>query len=183
MVHEEYSVDTIRRATTSHPDDVLQKVLVANRGEIAIRVFRSAHELSMKTVALFSHEDRLSMHRYKVPARGVCVSLSPQSYGRTYWAGSRVGKIRVIRRVWLGAHEMTESDCGLESWLTTPLQTCRGMWWSNQRARSRGKEQPSPHCHIMSKPGDTECGVRVGCLCESLCVTALSPHHMIVMYI
>lgn len=67
MVHEqEYSVDTIRRSTNGNPDDVLKKVMVANRGEIAIRVFRSAHELSMKTVALFSYEDRLSMHRYKV---------------------------------------------------------------------------------------------------------------------
>ncbi|KAG0365147.1 pyruvate carboxylase [Gamsiella multidivaricata] len=66
MVHpEEHTVDTIRRSTTAHPDDVLKKILVANRGEIAIRVFRSAHELAMKTVALFSYEDRLSMHRYK----------------------------------------------------------------------------------------------------------------------
>ncbi|KAF9108559.1 pyruvate carboxylase [Mortierella sp. AM989] len=65
VLDQEYSVDTIRRSTVGHPDDVLKKVLVANRGEIAIRVFRSAHELSMKTVALFSYEDRLSMHRYK----------------------------------------------------------------------------------------------------------------------
>ncbi|KAG0247829.1 pyruvate carboxylase, partial [Mortierella polycephala] len=66
MAHEqEYSVDTIRRSTNGHPDDVLKKIMVANRGEIAIRVFRSAHELSMKTVALFSFEDRLSMHRHK----------------------------------------------------------------------------------------------------------------------
>ncbi|SCU81366.1 LAFA_0C04368g1_1 [Lachancea sp. 'fantastica'] len=41
------------------------KLLVANRGEIPIRIFRSAHELSMKTVAIYSHEDRLSMHRLK----------------------------------------------------------------------------------------------------------------------
>lgn len=34
--------------------------------EIAIRVFRTAHELAMKTVAIYSHEDRLSAHRYKV---------------------------------------------------------------------------------------------------------------------
>ncbi|KAF9093400.1 pyruvate carboxylase, partial [Mortierella sp. GBA35] len=70
MVHHdhhdhEHSVDTIRRFTPGRPEDVLKKVLVANRGEIAIRVFRSAHELAMKTVALFSYEDRLSMHRYK----------------------------------------------------------------------------------------------------------------------
>lgn len=41
------------------------KLLVANRGEIPIRIFRTAHELSMKTVAIYSNEDRLSMHRLK----------------------------------------------------------------------------------------------------------------------
>ncbi|KAG0683263.1 pyruvate carboxylase [Pichia californica] len=41
------------------------KILVANRGEIPIRIFRSAHELSMHTVAIYSYEDRLSMHRLK----------------------------------------------------------------------------------------------------------------------
>ena len=41
------------------------KLLVANRGEIPIRIFRSAHELSMRTVAIYSHEDRLSMHKLK----------------------------------------------------------------------------------------------------------------------
>ncbi|MCO0615583.1 ATP-grasp domain-containing protein, partial [Lutimaribacter sp. EGI FJ00015] len=39
--------------------------MVANRGEIPIRIFRSAHELSMRTIAIYSHEDRLSMHRLK----------------------------------------------------------------------------------------------------------------------
>ncbi|GMM37781.1 pyruvate carboxylase 2 [Saccharomycopsis crataegensis] len=43
----------------------LKKILVANRGEIPIRIFRTAHELSMQTVAIYSHEDRLSMHRLK----------------------------------------------------------------------------------------------------------------------
>src|SRR5438309_4152814 len=43
----------------------IQKLLVANRGEIAIRVFRSAHELDIRTVAIYSHEDRFGMHRLK----------------------------------------------------------------------------------------------------------------------
>jgi pyruvate carboxylase len=42
-----------------------RKLLVANRGEIAIRVFRSAHELDIRTVAVYSHEDRFAMHRLK----------------------------------------------------------------------------------------------------------------------
>lgn len=43
----------------------MNKILVANRGEIPIRIFRTAHELSMQTVAIYSHEDRLSAHRLK----------------------------------------------------------------------------------------------------------------------
>src|SRR5215207_9226179 len=40
-------------------------LLVANRGEIAIRVFRSAHELGIRTVAIYSNEDRFAPHRSK----------------------------------------------------------------------------------------------------------------------
>ena len=42
-----------------------KRLLVANRGEIAVRIIRSVHELSMSTVSIFSHEDRFSSHRYK----------------------------------------------------------------------------------------------------------------------
>ncbi len=44
---------------------VFGKLMVANRGEIAIRVFRSAHELGIRTVAVYSHEDRFALHRLK----------------------------------------------------------------------------------------------------------------------
>src|ERR1700742_3055391 len=44
---------------------MFQKVLVANRGEIAIRAFRAAYELGIGTVAVFPHEDRNSLHRLK----------------------------------------------------------------------------------------------------------------------
>lgn len=43
----------------------LNKIMVANRGEIPIRIFRTAHELSLQTVAIYSYEDRLGMHRQK----------------------------------------------------------------------------------------------------------------------
>ena len=43
----------------------MKKLLVANRSEIAIRVFRSATELGLRTVAVYSQEDRLGVHRFK----------------------------------------------------------------------------------------------------------------------
>jgi pyruvate carboxylase len=76
----------MRRKAAGHSGP-LTKILVANRGvssvflesipvksslnrqEIAIRVFRTAHELAMHTVAIYSFEDRLSAHRQKVRRR------------------------------------------------------------------------------------------------------------------
>ena len=43
----------------------INKLLVANRGEIAIRVLRAASELKIRTVAIYTFEDRYSLHRYK----------------------------------------------------------------------------------------------------------------------
>src|SRR5438093_3931372 len=40
-------------------------VLVANRGEIAIRVFRACAELGIRTLGIYSQEDRTALHRYK----------------------------------------------------------------------------------------------------------------------
>src|SRR6516165_7874314 len=43
----------------------IRKLLAANRSEIAIRIFRAANELGMRTVAVYSQEDRLALHRFK----------------------------------------------------------------------------------------------------------------------
>ncbi len=43
----------------------IKKVLVANRGEIAIRIFRACTELHIRTVAIYSKEDTGAFHRYK----------------------------------------------------------------------------------------------------------------------
>src|SRR5690606_8539919 len=76
---------TLRTCTRSHPtftslkeskpplssgfagrkDRMFSKILVANRGEIAIRAFRAAYELGARTVAVYPWEDRNSMHRLK----------------------------------------------------------------------------------------------------------------------
>ena len=43
----------------------INKILAANRGEIAIRIFRACTELDIRTVAIYSKEDSSSLHRYK----------------------------------------------------------------------------------------------------------------------
>ncbi|MNS00635.1 2-oxoglutarate carboxylase small subunit [compost metagenome] len=43
----------------------IRKVLIANRGEIAIRIARACNELNIQTVAVYTYEDRYSLHRYK----------------------------------------------------------------------------------------------------------------------
>jgi pyruvate carboxylase len=48
--------------TSSRP---IRKLLAANRSEIAIRIFRAANELGLRTVAVYSQEDRLALHRFK----------------------------------------------------------------------------------------------------------------------
>jgi pyruvate carboxylase len=55
-----------------------RKILVANRGEIAIRVMRAANELGKRTVAVFAEEDKLSLHRFKADeAYRIGEGLSP----------------------------------------------------------------------------------------------------------
>lgn len=54
-----------KTAPSSPALPVFKKLLVANRSEIAIRVFRAATELGLRTVAIYAQEDRLSVHRFK----------------------------------------------------------------------------------------------------------------------
>ena len=42
-----------------------KKILIANRGEIAIRIMRAANEMGKKTVAVYAEEDKLGLHRFK----------------------------------------------------------------------------------------------------------------------
>ena len=57
---------------------MFNKILVANRGEIAIRVMRAANELGKKTVAVYAEEDKLGLHRFKADeAYRIGAGLSP----------------------------------------------------------------------------------------------------------
>jgi pyruvate carboxylase len=66
---------------------------VANRGEIPIRIFRTAHVLSLQTVAVFSYEDRLGMHRQKADEAYVIGKRGQYTPVGAYLAGDEIIKI------------------------------------------------------------------------------------------
>ncbi|KAM0802781.1 carbamoyl-phosphate synthase L chain, ATP binding domain-containing protein [Usnea florida] len=77
----------------------LKKILVANRGEIPIRIFRTAHELSLQTVAVYSYEDRLSMHRQKADEAYVIGKRGQYTPIGAYLAGHEIIKIAKLHGV------------------------------------------------------------------------------------
>lgn len=66
---------------------MIQKILIANRGEIAVRVMRTAHELGIKTVAVFSEADRSALH-LRSADEAYCVGPAPSS--QSYLNGDRI---------------------------------------------------------------------------------------------
>ncbi len=55
----------MRRQTRVRYPNSLKKLLALNRSEIAIRILRAANELGLRTVAIYSEQDRLALHRFK----------------------------------------------------------------------------------------------------------------------
>ncbi len=53
------------QSPSHHEPKKIRSLLVANRGEIAIRIFRAASELGIRTVAIYAAEDRFALHRFK----------------------------------------------------------------------------------------------------------------------
>ncbi|KAH6666625.1 putative pyruvate carboxylase [Halenospora varia] len=84
---------TVHRIRANSTIMQLKKILVANRGEIPIRIFRTAHELSLQTVAVFSYEDRLSMHRQKADEAYVIGKRGQYTPVGAYLAGDEIIKI------------------------------------------------------------------------------------------
>ena len=97
--HEPHAHGVHQRIRANSTIMHLNKVLVANRGEIPIRIFRTAHELSLHTVAVFSHEDRLSMHRQKADEAYMIGKRGQYTPVGAYLAGDEIIKIALAHGV------------------------------------------------------------------------------------
>ena len=65
----------------------IKKILVANRGEIALRVIRSAREMGIRTVAVFSEADRNALH-VRQADEAVCIGPPPSA--ESYLRGDKI---------------------------------------------------------------------------------------------
>ena len=55
---------------------MIQKILIANRGEIAVRIIRACREMGIATVAVYSEADRSALHT-KIADQAVCIGPAP----------------------------------------------------------------------------------------------------------
>ena len=65
----------------SRKEKVMNKILIANRGEIAVRIIRACREMNIKTVAVYSEVDKDAMHT-RLADEAVCIG--PANSGKSY---------------------------------------------------------------------------------------------------
>ena len=127
-----------------------KKILIANRGEIAIRIMRAANEMGKKTVAVFAEEDKLGLHRFKADeAYRIGEGLGPVA---AYLSIDEI--IRVARECGADAiHQVTVTVGKVHLWMPA---TKMGSLLSDPRREQCGTGrqsfgQKSGHCGRCSR--------------------------------
>lgn len=74
---------------------MIKKVLIANRGEIAVRIIRACREMGIETVAVYSEADKEALHT-QLADEAICIGPAPSSgklseYGTDHQRDHRVG--------------------------------------------------------------------------------------------
>ena len=90
----------------------IRKILVANRGEIAIRVCRAGTELGLRTVAIYSREDRFALHRFKAD-ESYLVDIFVQAYDRAGLLRDITGVLANEKINMLGVNTATDKQDGM----------------------------------------------------------------------
>ena len=137
----------------------IRRILVANRSEIAIRVFRAASELGLQTVAIYAEEDKLSLHRFKADeayrvGRGVAgeLQLGPLESYLSIAEIIRVALAARVRchpsRIWLPVGE-SGIRRGLRGERHRVHRTQAG-----DDARARQQDRGAKPCGVGGRAGD-----------------------------
>ncbi|MDP4031421.1 MAG: pyruvate carboxylase [Pseudorhodobacter sp.] len=125
-----------------------RKILIANRGEIAIRVMRAANEMGKKTVAVYAEEDKLSLHRFKADeAYRIGEGLSP--------VGAYLSIPEIIRVAKLAGADAIHPGYGLLSENPDFVEACvaAGLTFIGPRAetmRALGDKASARHVAIAA---------------------------------
>lgn len=135
----------------------LQKVLIANRGEIAVRVIRACHELGLPTVAVFSEADRAALH---VRNAGEAYCIGPAPSAESYLRGEVIIEVALrsgATAIHPGYGFLSENadfaqmviDAGLV-WIGPPPAAIHAM------GSKTGARQRMVAAHVPVVPGTTE---------------------------
>lgn len=161
----------------------IAKIMVANRGEIAIRVLRAANELGLATVAVFAEEDKLALHRFKADETYLVgqglgemdqeqIILAQVVAESGFGQGSQAqltdervagvgrpiiggGSLQAIEQGWGGIGHFTFGCCWVMQWMAPPRRAISAM--SSCTTSRSGKAAPislaAPSSAASSKPG------------------------------
>ncbi len=138
----------------------MQKLLALNRGEIAIRILRAATELGLRTVAIYSQEDRLSLHRFKADeAYQIGEGQAPCGPTSTSTASSPSPADKGVDAIHPGYGFLSENPafpraCAKPpaSPSSAPARSCSKRW-ATRPPRANSRRRPaSPSCPARPKP-------------------------------
>ncbi len=122
-----------------------KKILIANRGEIAIRIMRAANEMGKKTVAVFAEEDKLGLHRFKAD--------------EAYRIGEGLGPVAA----YLSIDEIIRvaKQCPAPMRSTPAMACCRKTPISSMPATPTASPSSAPSAETMRALGDKASARRV----------------------
>ena len=120
---------------------MFKKVLIANRGEIALRIIRACHELGVKTVAVYSEADRESLH-VRFADEDVCIgpALAAKSYLNVpqIIAAAEVTGVEAIHPASLSRFKRTAQD----------RSSCDLSLRQERRHEALGRRFPDARCDL-----------------------------------
>ena len=91
---------------------MIRKVLVANRGEIAVRIIRACREMGIETVAVYSEADKDALHA-KLADEAICIG--PAKLSESYLSMERIISATIVQRPFIQALDYCRKTAALQN--------------------------------------------------------------------